>query len=318
MARAEVGDDVYGEDPTVLALQERVAGHVRPRGRAVHARPARWPTCSPSRRVVAPGAGGAVRVLGPHRARRARRPRRDQRASRCAPGPARAARSTCRRSRRCTPPTWARSSSAPPRSRSRTPTTSPAARCCRSRTCATCAPGPTPTGTADPPRRRPALERARRDRHAARGLRRGSPTCSRSACPRASARPIGSLMVGSADAIDRGAGAAQADGRRDAPGRRARGGRGVRPRPPRRAAGRRPRPRPAARRGAAASTRRRVDTNIVVVDRPDAAAFVAAAADEGVRIAAVGPRAVRLVTHLDVTPADAERAAVVLSRLAAR
>ena len=25
MARAEVGDDVYGEDPTVLALQERVA-----------------------------------------------------------------------------------------------------------------------------------------------------------------------------------------------------------------------------------------------------------------------------------------------------
>ena len=26
MAEAEVGDDVYGEDPTVLALQERVAG----------------------------------------------------------------------------------------------------------------------------------------------------------------------------------------------------------------------------------------------------------------------------------------------------
>jgi threonine aldolase len=61
-----------------------------------------------------------------------------------------------------------------------------------------------------------------------------------------------------------------------------------------------------------------VDTNIVVVDRPDAPAFVAAAADEGVRIAAVGPRAVRLVTHLDVTRADADRAAVVLSRLAAR
>ena len=59
-----------------------------------------------------------------------------------------------------------------------------------------------------------------------------------------------------------------------------------------------------------------VDTNIVVVDRPDAAAFVAAAADEGVRIAAVGPRAVRLVTHLDVTRADAERAAAVLARLA--
>src|ERR1700759_2927239 len=26
MAEAEVGDDVYGEDPTVLSLQERVAG----------------------------------------------------------------------------------------------------------------------------------------------------------------------------------------------------------------------------------------------------------------------------------------------------
>jgi threonine aldolase len=60
------------------------------------------------------------------------------------------------------------------------------------------------------------------------------------------------------------------------------------------------------------------DTHIVVVDGPDAPAFVAAAADEGVRIAAVGPRAVRLVTHLDVTRADADRAAVVLSRLAAR
>lgn len=59
-----------------------------------------------------------------------------------------------------------------------------------------------------------------------------------------------------------------------------------------------------------------VHTNIVVVERPDAQAFVAAAAEEGVRIAAVGPRAVRLVTHLDVTRADADRAAAVLARLA--
>jgi threonine aldolase len=58
-----------------------------------------------------------------------------------------------------------------------------------------------------------------------------------------------------------------------------------------------------------------VDTNIVVVERPDAASFVARAAEEGVRIAAVGPRAVRLVTHLDVTRADAERAASVLAGL---
>lgn len=58
-----------------------------------------------------------------------------------------------------------------------------------------------------------------------------------------------------------------------------------------------------------------VDTNIVVVERPDAATFVARAAEEGVRISAVGPRAVRLVTHLDVSRADAERAASVLATL---
>ena len=36
MAGAEVGDDVYGEDPTVRALEERVAGAVRQGGGAVH------------------------------------------------------------------------------------------------------------------------------------------------------------------------------------------------------------------------------------------------------------------------------------------
>ncbi|QIK76857.1 threonine aldolase family protein [Nocardioides piscis] len=58
-----------------------------------------------------------------------------------------------------------------------------------------------------------------------------------------------------------------------------------------------------------------VDTNIVVAQRPDAAAFVAAAAEAGVRISAVGPRAVRLVTHLDVSRAEAEKAAAVLAGL---
>ncbi len=61
-----------------------------------------------------------------------------------------------------------------------------------------------------------------------------------------------------------------------------------------------------------------VETNIVKVPRDDAAAFVAAAADEGVRISAVGPRAVRIVTHLDVTRADAERAAAILAGLTPR
>jgi len=58
-----------------------------------------------------------------------------------------------------------------------------------------------------------------------------------------------------------------------------------------------------------------VDTNIVVVDRPDAADFVAAAREAGVLVATVGPSAVRLVTHLDVTRDDAEKAAAVFARL---
>ena len=58
-----------------------------------------------------------------------------------------------------------------------------------------------------------------------------------------------------------------------------------------------------------------VDTNIVVIPRADAADFVTAAGAAGVRISAVGPRTARLVTHLDVSRADAEQAASILSRL---
>ncbi len=57
-----------------------------------------------------------------------------------------------------------------------------------------------------------------------------------------------------------------------------------------------------------------VETNIVVVLRDDAPAFVAAAREAGVLVSQVGPHAVRLVTHLDVGPADAEAAATVLAR----
>src|SRR4051794_10921998 len=49
-----------------------------------------------------------------------------------------------------------------------------------------------------------------------------------------------------------------------------------------------------------------VASNIVVVDVPDAAELVLAARDEGVLVSAVGPRALRMVTHLDVSRADAE------------
>jgi threonine aldolase len=60
-----------------------------------------------------------------------------------------------------------------------------------------------------------------------------------------------------------------------------------------------------------------VDTNIVVVDVPDAAALVAAAREHDVLVSAVGPRALRMVTHLDVTRDDAETAARVLGKLLA-
>jgi threonine aldolase len=58
-----------------------------------------------------------------------------------------------------------------------------------------------------------------------------------------------------------------------------------------------------------------VPTNIVVVDVPSAPEVVAAAEQQGVRIGAVGPQRVRLLTHLDVTREDAERAAKVLGSI---
>ncbi len=58
-----------------------------------------------------------------------------------------------------------------------------------------------------------------------------------------------------------------------------------------------------------------VETNIVVVDVPDAAAVVAAAREEGVLVGAVGPTKVRLLTHLDVDLAAVQTAAKVLARV---
>jgi threonine aldolase len=59
----------------------------------------------------------------------------------------------------------------------------------------------------------------------------------------------------------------------------------------------------------------RPDTNIVVLDVPDAAAVVAAAREHDVLVSAVGPRTLRMVTHLDVDKAQVDRAASVLSTL---
>lgn len=61
-----------------------------------------------------------------------------------------------------------------------------------------------------------------------------------------------------------------------------------------------------------------VDTNIVAFDSADAPGFVAAAREAGVLISAVGARTVRMVTHLDVTRADAESAAAALAGLSPR
>jgi len=58
-----------------------------------------------------------------------------------------------------------------------------------------------------------------------------------------------------------------------------------------------------------------VDTNIVVVERHDAADFVARAREAGVLVGTVGPTVVRLVTHLDVSRAEAEKAAGALAGL---
>jgi threonine aldolase len=58
-----------------------------------------------------------------------------------------------------------------------------------------------------------------------------------------------------------------------------------------------------------------IDTNIVVLDVPDAAAVAAQARAGGVLVSALGPRFLRLVTHLDIDDEGLERAIDVLAPL---
>jgi threonine aldolase len=58
-----------------------------------------------------------------------------------------------------------------------------------------------------------------------------------------------------------------------------------------------------------------VETNIVVLDVADAASVATAAAGQGVLVSALGPRFLRLVTHLDVDDDGIERAIAVLRPL---
>lgn len=64
----------------------------------------------------------------------------------------------------------------------------------------------------------------------------------------------------------------------------------------------------------------RVETNILVFDlapdAPDAAAVVARAREQGVLVFAFGPRTIRAVTHMDVTREQCEQAADILSTIA--
>ena len=61
-----------------------------------------------------------------------------------------------------------------------------------------------------------------------------------------------------------------------------------------------------------------VDTNLVPVPVQDSRAVVAAAREQGVLMSAMGPRTVRLVTHLDVDDAGVAQATEVLGRLLGR
>jgi threonine aldolase len=60
-----------------------------------------------------------------------------------------------------------------------------------------------------------------------------------------------------------------------------------------------------------------VETNVVVINTGNtrAAPIAAAAAERGVRISALGPYLIRVVTHLDVTVADCESAGQLLGKL---
>jgi len=57
-----------------------------------------------------------------------------------------------------------------------------------------------------------------------------------------------------------------------------------------------------------------VDTNIVVVDLPDAASVVASVREHDVLVSAVGPRSLRMVTHLGVSREQVDTAAAVLAK----
>ena len=129
--------------------------------------------------------------------------------------------------------------------------------------------------------------------------------------------PVGSVLVSTAERIAAGPGVAQALRRRHAAGRHPRRGRPA-TRSTTTSTGS-PTTTPAPRRLADALG---VDpgtcpTNIVVLQVPDAAGSRGGGARRGVLVSALGPRVLRLVTHLDVDDDGIDRAIEVLAPLVA-
>ena len=247
MAHAAVGDDVFGEDPTVRALEERVAdllGHeaglfsptgslANQLGIRLHVGPGQELVADQQAHVLRAEMGAGGGLLRHHEPLVAERAR-----------PARPGRPDVARHDRGR----ARTRSRPRSSCSRTPTTSAAARCSRSsaiREVRAATPG---VGVAM------HLDGARLwNAHVASGVSLrdyGTQFDTVSVClSKGLGAPVGSVLVGSAEQMAEARIWRKRYGAGHAPGRHPRRGRAVRPRPPHRAARRRPRPRRALRRG---------------------------------------------------------------------
>ncbi len=199
MVSAEVGDDVYGEDPTVRRLEERVA-------ELFGFEAALFTVTGSLANLLAVRAlvGVGEEVLCESSAHIARaelgRTRGTDRADYAHVDTTLAGTPTSMPSKRWSPPTSGRSSSPPRRSRSRTPTTSPAAASSRPTGCAACAAWPT-YGAACPPRRGADLERPRRHRCVACASSRSVADTAGVCLSKGLGAPVGSLMLGSADQV---------------------------------------------------------------------------------------------------------------------
>ncbi len=324
MATAPVGDDVYGEDPTVNELEAHVAellGHeaglycpsgsmANMLGVRVLVSPGQELLCDSLAHVVRAELGGHA-VLGQVSTRTwaADRGRLDA-ATALAMAVPDGGPYLCR----------------PRRSPSRTPTTSAAGRCSRSSSCGRCARGAVEMGVAV------HLDGARLwNAHVATGVplaEYGAIADTVSVClSKGLGAPVGSVLTGSAERVA----TARVWRKRYGGGMRqvgilAAAGRYALDHQLARLADDHARARRLA--GAAAAARPElvdvddVETNIVVLDlaragagSPQAPEIAAAAREHGVLLSVLGPRTLRLVTHLGVDDEGCEHAAAVLEKV---